>query len=391
MTDSDTPKLNGTSIIRKRPGMYIGGIDARALHQLFFEALDHAIDEAVIGRCDQIWITLLPENQVVIQDNSLGLPIIHIDRESMSMMEAVLERSGIFRDPHGEYEATGSSFGAGLRAVNALSSEMRVENRHNGQLWTKTYHEGLPDGPLQQIAGVPESEHSLKLIFTPDFTILESNPFDYERIVARCRELTYLIAGLKITVRAERAAPFQELVCLAPDGLKKWVQDLNTNSLPIHDMVHIKQPLLIPISENRQYKCQVEFALQFTSRSSQANVLSFVNQTETSRGGTHLAALKAGIVSAINEQLISHGVNGQLDWQTIAHRLSAVIVLHHPDPQFDSTMKPHMVNLEVFGPIAELVFQSLWRQIESMKSDVRNRFFDHFLSHNTSNSPDSAV
>lgn len=268
---------------------------------------------------------------------------------------------------------------------------MRVENRHNGQLWTKSYHEGLADSPLQQIAGVPDSEHGLKLTFTPDFSILEPNPFDFERIVARCCELAYLIAGLKIIIRDERTTPFQERACFAPDDLKTWVQDLNRSALPIHDMLHIKQPLLIPVSENHQYKCEVEFALQFTSHSGQSNVLSFVNRIETSKGGTHLAALKAGIVSALNEQLVSHGIDSQLDWQAIAHRLSAVIVLHHPDPQFDSAMKPHMMNLEVFGPIADLAFTSLWRQIESMKSDVRNRFFDHFLSHTTSNSPDSAV
>lgn len=391
MTDSNTSSFDLREHARKRPGMYIGGVEARALHQLFFEALDHAIDEAVIGRCDQIWITLLPENQVVIQDNSLGLPMIYVDRENMPMMEAVLERSGIFRDPHGEYEATGSSFGAGLRAVNALSSEMRVENRHNGQLWTKTYHEGLPDGPLQQIASVPDSEHGLKLIFTPDFSILEPNPFDFERMVNRCRELTYLIAGLKIIIRDERITPFQERVCFSPDGLKRWVQDLNGSALPVHDMVHVKQTLLIPVSENQQYKCQVEFAYQFTSHSTQANMLSFVNRIETSRGGTHLAALKAGTVSAINEQLVSHGIDSQLDWQAIAHRLSAVIVLQHPFPEFDSSSKPHLMNLEVFGPIAELAFTLLWRQIEDMKGDARKRFFDHLLSHNTSNSPDSAV
>ncbi|GIK67376.1 MAG: hypothetical protein BroJett018_51700 [Chloroflexota bacterium] len=388
MTDSNTSSFDLREHARKRPGMYIGGIDARALHQLFFEALDHAIDEAVIGRCDQIWITLLPENQVIIQDNSLGLPIIHVDRENMSIMEAVLERSGIFRDPHGEYEATGSSFGVGLRAVNALSSEMRVENRYNGQLWTKIYHEGLPDGPLQQMASIPESEHGLKLTFAPDFSILEPNPFDFERIVGRCRELAYLIAGLKITIRDERAAPIREETTYAAEGLKTWVTNLNEGHSVLYEPIHIAEDVVLEYRVGSPYTIKIEFACQFTE-CKESHILSYVNTVFTV-GGFHVKGLMAAIVNKFNAKLMYHHLTSEpvlFIWDEIASGLSAVIAIQIPDPQYMSQSQMELMNPEVYGPVATVITKAL----DMASYEGLEQVFTYLLKCRTSHSPNSAV
>ncbi|MBI5931119.1 MAG: hypothetical protein HY862_17550 [Chloroflexi bacterium] len=385
MTDSESSKKWQNTLYehtRKRPGMFIGGTDARALHRLLFEALDHAIDEALIGRCTHIWLTLLPENQVLIQDDSLGIPMIPTRWENLTLMEAVLERTGVFRDQQGEYEDTGSSFGAGLRVVNALSSEMRAENAHQGQVWAKSYHAGLADGPLQPIDGIPEIEHGLKLIFTPDFTIFESNPFDFEHIVQRCREIAYQIAGLKFTVRDERTTQPREEICFAPEGLKTWVQELKAKGKPAHDIVHIIQEIPRQSSYGNEYSIHVEFAFQFTNKP-KPYIRSFVNLMETSNGGTHLDAFKAGILGYLNECLAletqHNGISLEALWGIISKYLIAIVCIRHPYPAFYGSTPLQLKNYDVYGPITDLVYAAFASQHRKMDPRKFSMYFHSII------------
>ncbi|MBI5931118.1 MAG: hypothetical protein HY862_17545 [Chloroflexi bacterium] len=181
MMDSNTsynrqniPRLTAHDAVRQRPGMYIGGADARALHHLVYEILDHMVEEAFVGRCDHIELTLLPENRVVIRDNSHGLPMSPYKDSGLTKMEAILVNLAAHkRDFEPElYAVTGGIHGMGLTVVNMLSAEMVVENARDGFLWRQVYREGLAQSSLEQIRPLDETEHGTTFSFVPDFTLL---------------------------------------------------------------------------------------------------------------------------------------------------------------------------------------------------------------------------
>ncbi len=401
MTDSNTPfipkhimAMEGREHVRKRPGMYIGGTDSRALHHMVYEVLDHMVEETLVGRCDHIWLTLLPENWIKIRDNSLGLPIEPYQDYGLTTMEALLQYLVDYKsayEPH-LYRVTGGLHGMGLAVVNILSAQMIVENARDGFLWRQTYREGIPQTTLEKVRPLYEGEQGTTFSFLPDYSMIQPNPLDFDRLAHRCREIAYQMSGLTVTLRDERINPAIERIYFATDGLRSLIREFNADRQPLHEIVHVAQEITFPNDIVPKY-C-IEFAFQFTTNRP-SHILSFVNTVETTSGGTHLEGLKAAILSVLNEAVLypydDVEDTPELTWKNASRGLSAVISVRLANPFFLSPTKALLGNMEIYGPVAGLVYQAFAQQVKNMKSKQREALGRHFFSPPTSNSPDSAV
>ncbi|GIK67375.1 MAG: hypothetical protein BroJett018_51690 [Chloroflexota bacterium] len=386
--------LEGREHVRKRPGMYIGGTESLALHHMVYEVLDHMVEEAFVGRCNHIWLTLLPDNWVTIRDNSLGLPIEPYKDFGLTVMEALLQHLIDYKSAYEPdiYRVTGGLHGVGLAVVNMVSAEMKIENARDGFLWRQSYREGIPQTPLEKVRPLQTDERGTMFSFVPDFSLLQPNPFDYDRLAHRCREIAYQVSGLSITIRDERVVTAMERTYATTEGLKSLIQELNAHTEPLHEIVHVAQELTLPNASTAKYS--VEFAFQFTT-SSQSHILSFVNTVETTSGGTHLEGLKAAILSVLNEADLYPDDDmedtPELTWKKVSRGLSAVISVRHANPVFQSPTKALLGNTEIYGPVAGLVYQAFTQQVKTMHYKQREALGRHFFRPPTSNSPDSAV
>jgi DNA gyrase subunit B len=201
----DITVLEGLEAVRKRPGMYIGSTGVRGLHHLVYEVVDNSVDEALAGNCDQVDITIHPDNSVTVDDDGRGIPVAMMEKEGRPALEVVLtvlHAGGKFGDGGG-YKVSGGLHGVGVSVVNALSERLHVDVRRDGHLWSQDYARGAPQAPLEQ--GEPTDETGTSITFLPDAEIFESLDFEFSTIEQRLRETAFLTRGLRISVVDERA------------------------------------------------------------------------------------------------------------------------------------------------------------------------------------------
>src|SRR6185295_11638907 len=199
-------KLEPMAHIRLRPGMYVGGTDARALHHLIYEVVDNSIDEALAGRCDHILITLHDNNAASVTDNGSGIPVGIHKKEGISTLQLVLTEVGAGgKFDNSAYKVSGGLHGVGVSAVNALSADLRAEVFRDGYLWQQEYQEGKPVNEVKRVRKLGAEEATgTRITFVPDFTILEHNEFSYSVLAQRFREMAFVTRRITITLRDER-------------------------------------------------------------------------------------------------------------------------------------------------------------------------------------------
>lgn len=240
-TDADIVKLNPMEHVRKRPGMYIGGVDSKALHHLIYEVVDNSVDEALAGRCDHILVTLYDDNYVSVQDNGGGIPVGINPSTGRPTLEGVMTEIGMGgKFGGGAYKVSGGLHGVGVSAVNALSEEMRTNVFRDGYVWEQIYRQGKPVTDVTKVRPLQDGEASGTIqTFRPDFTVLEMNNFSYETLAQRFREMAFVTRKLTITVRDERVTPLpRETTFYFEGGLYSYVRYLNRNRRPLHDPVY---------------------------------------------------------------------------------------------------------------------------------------------------------
>ena len=374
-SEEDIRKIDPREHVRMRPGMYIGGTDVGALHHLIYQLMDHMIEEAFVGRCRNIWLTLQPDHQVMIRDDSLGLSVAPYRDTKLTQLEALMSETYTMKSEFEPqiYDAKGLDKAAlGLRMVNALCAAMTVDNQRDGFLWRQTYSEGLAKTPLIKVQPLADESTGTTFTFTPDFTIFEENEFDRERLRNRCQELAYLMPELTITLRDERTQPAYEACFQAAEGLKTLIADLNADSTPLHDIVHIRENVVIPQDGRDDFTVGIEIAIQFTEGEA-TNIFSFANTIPTPDGGTHVAALRAALLSSLNEHIdLRNHKNLPFTWPEIAPGLSAAIAIRHLDPQFEGATKVRLFNLEIYGPVAGLVYPAFYRSYRKTDPVVKH-------------------
>jgi DNA gyrase subunit B len=368
--EGDIVALKGREAVRRRPGMYIGGTDTKALHHMVYEVVDNSIDEALAGACDEVAVTLCKDGSVVVSDNGRGIPVGMHPTEGMSTLQVVMTQlhSGS-KFGGGAYTVSGGLHGVGVSAVNALSLEMKAEVHREGHIWCQQYKQGIPINEVQKVG---ESTYTgTTITFLPDPEIFPETEFRFDTLANRFREMAFVTRGVTIHLRDERNEPFpREMSFYFEGGISSFVRYLNRNRKALHPVVFGGQ--VFDITDPHPAKIEVEVALQYADYYSES-MLAFANTIHTPDGGTHLEGVRAAITRAINFYAKKAGVLKESDpsftGEDTYEGLTAIVSIKHPDPQFESQTKVKLLNPEVKGLVQTLVNQVFG---EFLQTDTRS-------------------
>ncbi|HSL31086.1 MAG TPA: DNA topoisomerase (ATP-hydrolyzing) subunit B [Anaerolineales bacterium] len=352
---SSIQALEGIEHVRKRPGMYVGGTDIKALHHLVYEVVDNAIDEALAGYCTNINITIHPDSSVTIEDNGRGIPVgPHPTKKDMNgkpmetvdVVMTVIGAGGKFGG--GGYKVSGGLHGVGVSAVNALSEWMTTEIKRDGKLWQQNYRRGVPQGKIQQTGKVKDGDTGTSQSFKFDKQIFtEDIDYKFDTLVQRFREMAFVTRGVTIRFVDERND--REMTFYFEGGITSFVRYLNRNRDNLHPVVHVEKEI---------EAVGIESAIQYTDAYTES-VYSFANTINTMDGGTHLTGLRSAITRVINDYARKNGLLKDADpnfsGDDTREGLTAIVSVKHPDPQFESQTKVKLMNPEVQTYVTQVV------------------------------------
>jgi DNA gyrase subunit B len=347
--------LKGLEAVRKRPGMYIGSTSARGLHHLVYEVVDNSIDEALAGFADRVEVIIHADDAVTVEDNGRGIPVDLHPTEKIPGLElamTVLHAGGKF--DKNTYKVSGGLHGVGVSVVNALSEHLKVWVKRDGKEHYMDFIRGGTRTQLNVLRKIPKSERGTKIWFKPDaqiFTVLE---YDYDTLATRLRELSFLNKGVTIEIRDERVGREKAETFLAKNGLREFVDFLNTTRKPLHPDV--------PYIETTRDDVEVELALQYNDGYNE-NVFSFVNNINTIEGGTHLTGFKTAMTNVIKNYAEKGNFLKKVDFKLTGddarEGLVAVLSIKVREPQFEGQTKTKLGNSEVEGIVRSVVQELL--------------------------------
>ena len=354
--------LEGLEAVRRRPGMYIGSTSARGLHHLVYEVVDNSIDEALAGYCSRIEVIIHKDNSVTVEDDGRGIPVgiqSKVGKPAVEVVLTMLHAGGKFGG--GGYKVSGGLHGVGVSVVNALSSELEVEIKLDGNLYYQKYSRGIPVTELK-IIGKSKSTGT-KITFKPDEEIFEELVFSLETISQRMRELAYLNKGIKIILRDERKETENEQVFQYEGGIQDFVKHLNRNKQVLH-----AKPIYL--SGEKEY-VSVEIAMQYNDSYSET-MLSYANNIHTTEGGTHEVGFKTALTRIINDYGRTHNIlknnDPNLIGEDIREGATIVISVKVPEPQFEGQTKTKLGNSEVRGIVDSIFSEALSTYLEENPS-----------------------
>ncbi len=337
----DIQVLEGLEAVRRRPGMYVGGTDIKALHHLIYEVVDNSIDEALAGACDRIEIYIHPDSSVTVADNGRGIPVdMHpqIKKPALEVVMTMLHAGGKFGG--GSYKVSGGLHGVGVSAVNALSEWCEVKVNRDGKIHNQRYERGYPTGPLKVIGKSDSQETGTRTTFKYDREIFTGElDYRFDTLVQRFREMAFVTRGVAIYFKDERID--REMTFYFAGGITSFVRYLNRNRSVLHSVVHV---------EKEMDGVTIDAAIQYTDAYSES-VYAFANTINTVDGGTHLTGLRAAVTRTINDYARRSGLLKDSDpnftGDDTREGLTAIISIKHPEPQFESQTKVKLMNAEV--------------------------------------------
>ncbi len=360
----DITVLEGLEAVRRRPGMYIGSTGPRGLHHLVYEVVDNSVDEALAGYCDDVEVTIHPDNSVTVADNGRGIPVAVMEKEKRPAVEVVLtvlHAGGKFGEGGG-YKVSGGLHGVGVSVVNALSERLDVEVRRDGFKWTQSYERGRPLGDLKK--GDATKDTGTTITFLPDAEVFETLDLDFTTLEERMRDTAFLTAGLRIVLTDKRGdghrAEFRY-----EGGIVDFVGYLNSNKDPIHKKV-------ISLSGESE-EGAIEVAMQWNS-SYQESVFSFANNINTIEGGSHLSGFRSALTGALNKYARDKGLlkekDENLTGEDVREGLTAVISAKLAEPQFEGQTKTKLGNPGIAGFVQSIVNARLSEFLEENPRDA---------------------
>jgi len=354
--DSQIQVLEGLEAVRKRPGMYIGTTSIRGLHHLVYEIVDNSIDEALAGECDAITVTLWPDNSVSVEDDGRGIPAGMNEKLGLPTLEVVytvLHAGGKFGG--GGYKIAGGLHGVGASVVNALSEWVEVENCRDGMKYTERFEKGAVARPFK-CEGSSEGKHGLYVRFKPDPTIFEETVFEFDTLLTRMREQSFLNAGVRIVMVDKRGEQERCEVLHYEGGIVSFVEYLNNEKrgTPVHPQV-----IYMKGEEDGSI---AEVAMQYND-SYNETIISFANNMATIEGGTHETGFKNALTKAINDYARKIGaIKGDdkgLSGDDVREGLVAIISVKLTDAQFESQTKAKLGNSEMRRLTEKIVSKKL--------------------------------
>ena len=345
----DIQVLEGLEAVRRRPGMYVGGTDIKAMHHLVYEVVDNSIDEALAGACTRIEVFIHPDSSVTVIDNGRGIPVDMHPQMKKSALEVVmttLHAGGKFGG--GGYKVSGGLHGVGVSAVNALSEWCEVEVKRGGQLHFQRYERGYPSGPVVAKGKVKEDETGTKTTFKFDPQIFKDEiDYRFDTLAQRFREMAFVTRGVTLYFMDARSS--RELTFYFEGGITSFVRYLNRNRDVLHPVVFVEKDI---------EAIGIEAAIQYTDAYTES-VYSFANTINTVDGGTHLTGMRAALTRVINDYARKNGLLKDADpnfsGDDTREGLTAIISVKHPDPQFESQTKVKLMNPEVQTYVQQVV------------------------------------
>ncbi|MBM3304924.1 MAG: DNA topoisomerase (ATP-hydrolyzing) subunit B [Candidatus Aminicenantes bacterium] len=352
--------LKGLEAVRKRPAMYIGSTGTEGLHHLVYEVVDNSVDEALAGHCTEIEVLIHVDNAITVIDNGRGIPVGQHKKEKKSAAEVVmtmLHAGGKFDQK--TYKVSGGLHGVGVSVVNALSKRLDLEIKREGGIFTQSYERGNPVTKLKQIGKTKKT--GTKVTFWPDDDVFELTEYNFEILAQRLRELSFLNKGLKISITDERTNKSHEFQYKG--GIREFVEYINQSKQTINP-----KPIVF---EGEREGVFVDLALQY-NMSYAETIFSFVNNINTTEGGTHLIGFKAALTRSINTYAGAHNLlkdlNENITGDDCREGLAAVLSIKIKDPQFEGQTKTKLGNSEVKGIVESIVNEQLASYLEENPS-----------------------
>lgn len=359
-TSKDLEHLSDLEHVRERPSMYIGDTTVRGLHHLVYEVVDNSIDEAMAGYATTVSVTINVDGSVTVEDDGRGIPVerhAQLSEEAgrdVSTLEGVmtvLKFGGKFQK--GAYQTSGGLHGVGVTVVNFLSEWCEVEVCRDGAIWHQEYERGIPSGEARRTGQT--QKRGTKTTFKPDPKIFQTTKYIYATLVKRIQELAFLNQGVRINITDERSNEHESFHYT--DGLRQYVQHLNRASEPVHaEVLHVK---------GEADGVTVEIALQYSTEYTE-NVHSYVNNINTTEGGTHLTGFRTALTRSINNYGKNSGIFKDLvpTGEDFREGLTAVISCRVPHPQFEGQTKTKLGNSEVEGIVNSFFGEYLSKYLE---------------------------
>jgi len=361
--------LEGLEAVRKRPAMYIGDISEKGLHHLVYEVVDNSIDEALAGFCTDIKVIITEDNSIIVEDNGRGIPVDFHEKEQKSALEVVLtvlHAGGKF--DKGTYKVSGGLHGVGVSCVNALSTYLRAEVHKAGKVHMQEFSCGKP---LQDIQVIGESDKTGTIItFKPDDSIFIVTEYKYDTLASRLRELSYLNAGVRLTLTDQRTkkddGTYRTDVFYSEKGLEEFVRYIDqAKDALIDDVIHI-------ITEKQGVP--VEVAMTYNT-SYNENVYSYVNNIHTIEGGTHLTGFRRGLSRTLKkyaeDSKLLEKVKVEISGDDFREGLTAVVSIKVAEPQFEGQTKTKLGNNEVIGAVDQAVGEALGYYLEEHPKEAK--------------------
>ena len=359
----DIQVLEGLEPVRKRPAMYIGGVDAKGLHHLAWEIIDNAVDEYINGFADHITVTLHKSGDgVTVADNGRGIPVeIHKKhgKSGLELVLTVLHAGGKFGETESGYLHSGGLHGVGASVVNALSKKLVASVRRDGFEYRQEYAKGVPQGKVEKVG--PFRGHGTVITFEPDPAIFKTTKFDADTLKARLEDMSFIHSGLRITFRDEHGGHVHELH--NPGGLPAFLQKLVADA---------GKPPVTPGSFTavRENGSKIEIALQWT-QSTEETYRSYVNGIRTPNGGTHENGLKSALRKAVNEYIETHNIkikDVKITADDIREGVTAVLSVFVREPQFEGQTKQRLNNPETEAAVDNFVRPALEAWLNNNKT-----------------------
>jgi DNA gyrase subunit B len=354
-TAKDITVLEGLEPVRKRPGMYIGGVGSTGLHHLVWEILDNAVDEAMNGYASNITVTLHDDGaSITIVDDGRGIPVDKHPKSKKSALEVIFTmlHAGAKFDA-GNYKTAGGLHGVGASVVNALSKELIATVKRDGATWEQRFKQGAPVGGVKKLG--PARGTGTTVFFRPDATIFPKVEFDVDVIKERLETSSYLHKGVRITFEDE--AKREKTVFQHDEGLADYLKKIVTerSATPVHDV-----PFTLT-RENDESGLRLDLALQWT-QSTDEHLRSYVNGIPTGSGGTHENGFRAGLGKAVRNFIDTHNLSPKgvtLTAEDIREGLVGVLSVFLQEPQFQGQTKDRLNNPEATAAVDSQVRPAL--------------------------------